>query len=42
LALLIVVLGGLTIGLLSTAYRKPTLYSFAAGSAIFAWAAFFA
>jgi hypothetical protein len=42
LALLIVVLGGLVIGLLSQAYRKPTLYSFAAGSAIFAWAAFLA
>jgi len=42
LALFFVILGGLLIGLLSPAYRKPTLYSFIAGSAIFAWAAFLA
>jgi uncharacterized iron-regulated membrane protein len=42
LALFFVILGGLTIGLLSPAYRKPTLFSFIAGSAIFAWAAFLA
>lgn len=42
LALLIVVLGGLLIGLLSPTYRKPTIISALTGSALFAWAAFFA
>ncbi len=42
LAMFIVVMGGLLIGLLSPAYRKPTIISALAGSGLFAWAAFFA
>ncbi|MBP7952136.1 MAG: hypothetical protein KAZ17_01490, partial [Sphingorhabdus sp.] len=42
LMLFIVVMGGLTIGLISAAYRKQTLISLAAGSTIFAYIAFFA
>ncbi len=42
LALFFVVIGGLTIGLLSNAYRKPTMISALVGSSLFAWAAFFA
>jgi hypothetical protein len=42
LALFFVVLGGLSIGLLSPAYRRSTIMSVAAGSAVFAWLAFLA
>jgi hypothetical protein len=42
LALFFVVLGGLTIGLLSPFYRRATILSSIAGSAVFAWLAFFA
>lgn len=42
LALLFVVLGGLFIGLLSPAYRRPTILSTLAGSAVFGWLAFLA
>lgn len=42
LTLFFVVLGGLFIGLLSPAYRKPTIISSLLGSAVFVWAAFIA
>ncbi|RDV02960.1 hypothetical protein DXH95_13685 [Sphingorhabdus pulchriflava] len=42
LTLFFVVLGGLFIGLLSPAYRKPTIISSLFGSLVFVWAAFFA
>lgn len=42
LTLLVIVLGGLLIGLLSRAYRRQTILSALAGSAVFAWVAFLA
>ncbi len=42
LMLFFVVIGGLLVGLLSPAYRKPTMLSAIAGSAVFAWVAFLA
>ncbi len=42
LMLFFVVIGGLLVGLLSQAYRKPTILSAIAGSAVFAWLAFLA
>jgi len=42
LALFIIVIGGLVIGLLSPAYRKPTIISTAAGAGLFCWLAFLA
>ncbi len=41
-ALFFVIFGGLAIGLLSPAYRRPTLLATLAGSGIFVWAAFLA
>ena len=42
LMLFIVVIGGLLIGLLSPAYRKATIMSTIAGSAVFGYVAFLA
>lgn len=42
LMLFFVVIGGLLVGLLSPAYRKPTIYSVIAGSVVFAYLAFLA
>jgi hypothetical protein len=42
LMLFFVVIGGLLVGLLSPAYRKPTIFSAIAGSAVFGWLAFLA
>ena len=42
LVLLLVVFGGLLIGLLSPAYRKPTIFSALFGTAVFVWVAFLA
>ncbi len=42
LMLFFVVIGGLLVGLLSPAYRKPTILSAIGGTAVFAWLAFLA
>lgn len=42
LTLFLVIFGGLLIGLLSRAYRKPTIVGTLVGSAVFVWAAFLA
>ncbi len=42
LVLFFVIFGGLLIGLLSSAYRKPTMFGTLAGSLVFIWAAFLA
>lgn len=41
-ALFLVVFGGVLVGLLAPAYRRPTILTLAAGSAIFAYLAFWA
>lgn len=40
ISLLLVVLGGLTVGVMAKAYRRPTLLAFAGGSALFLTLAF--
>ncbi len=42
LVLFFVVIGGLIVGLLSPAYRKPTIISTLVGTLVFAWVAFLA